>query len=467
MAYPTKKVDDQNQVTDILKHAPRLKLKNTRKEVLRGTVSANGLENTKEKKKKHAVKTKQAVETYPAPKESGAAYTIYDIVEHVNSYIESKSADKADGTQVIVIAHDERIVRLLKEQTFKGNSRVDVIASSDPRDTHGSVHVVEFDTSKHHMTPFHHNLRGIEFNQIDEVAVEEDTGGLVLYYKKRPNGASEKKAIIVDQALRTYSIHESVSHVYYIGAHLIQSRGQARFECFRASGDLMKRTFVGTHKEYERFIDILVGERCTDNRKPDTKVSPMMLETSIRRYLLMGYTIVIAFRNESDIASILSDYLGDAMRAWGRKYVHKQVASTEPYHISIEIKKEGNTPRTIKVDDIDLAPKPDIMTYKPSKKSDVHRNKTGTLLVFDGDYDTKTIKETDEIKKDSYVLDIRGYKACRSMITDLCTVRCKIAIFVGVKSPDDITWYQCTRILAETYLFCEKAEDLTFSEDQQ
>ncbi len=229
----------------------------------------------------------------------------------------------------------------------------------------------------------------------------------------------------------------------------------------------MKRTFVGTHKEYERFIDILVGERCTDNRKPDTKVSPMMLEMSIRRYLLMGYTIVIGFRNESDIASKLNEYLGEAMSAWGSKYENKQVAAADTYHISIDIQKEGNTLRTIKVGDIELESKPQIITYKPSTKGDVHRNKTGTLLVFNRDYDAKTIKETDEIKKDSYVLDIRGYKACRSRITDLCTVRCTIAIFVGVKSPDEITWYQSNRILAERYLFCEKAEDLTFNKEQQ
>jgi hypothetical protein len=439
-AYPSTEDKKNDSLLTVLNAAQRLKISTKKIQRVQGTITDDKTDKKREsinKNKKKAKKVKDAPDKEKTgtekakyqPSNENGAYTVDSLLEFWGS---------TDQEKLRVVTHDARTARVLGKlgvNTSDGEGR-------EP---------IEFDTSKYHMIQFHHTLRGITFTRDDNVPDKINPGDVHLDYR------DAKKRV-----LESTDIYKDISTAYYDGAHRIQCRGQLRFECYRVKGPDVKRVFVGTPAEYAWFIDMLVGARaCQKDDTSDEKVTPMMIEMLVRRSLLMAVNVEFGSSHKE-----LNDYIDAAMSEWGASYTGTLGADTE-ITVSTSYTDRNTKKKTEivqKIEESDLVSKPELQTHKAIRSS-FH---PGTLLVFanDVDYNHDAVKGTEQINVHAHVLDIRGRGACRSMLKDKCTVRCAIAIFVGVDE-SSLSWFDVTRVAADKYYKCALVSDLKLPRSEE
>jgi hypothetical protein len=366
----------------------------------------------------------------------GEAVTVTDILARL----------KGNGRYGSVQTHDPRIARLIA-QLHKGSS---------------SGKKLRFDSGNEPLVEFHHTLRGITFTM---AALEPtlEAGTLVLRYSKGPPSHSgyadaerasvRDEGLVVESALNSITVFDGVTSVYYVSAHLIQCRGHARFECFRAIG-ATSRVFVGTKEEFDSFIDTIAGMESYGTRGVRCHTTPMMLEAAIRRELLKSATVRVETRGSYGAA--LSRYLNMALHVGDWKghnlftcnHATAAVEAVEAVDAVGAADLEEETQISVFVTHLGAEPKlTDVLLESPpiTWEPTDHKPANGTLLVY-----SKVEVEAKALPVGLATVDIRGVVgAYKSAVSDHRNVRCNAVVFVGVKP----IGYARARVVADRYYY--------------
>jgi hypothetical protein len=351
------------------------------------------------------------------------AVTVLDLAAHL------------DSTALSIQTHDVRIEKMIK------------VISAGKSSTKAPV---KFDNGEYPV-PFHHTLRGICFDRLDEEPKKHEKGDLVLRYTTKQDIDQKQMVVtniselttghVIEDAQASYQVCVGVKRAFYVGAHRVQCTGHARFECFRVFGPdeaVVKRSFVGTEAQFSAFIETLAsGDNhrgiCRHDDKSNTRVTPMMVAAWIRRSLFRRRGVTVGYNEENERHGKLKEYLE-------RELLIGEWKDGKDGLVLFKNNKDLNTEIEIAVAGAAAATRvayPPKTIFTKSKKST--QKQKGALYIFhdNDEFDKANLWVLPPADKFPTV-NIRGMKPFKTMIGDTHCVRCDTAIYVSNKELHDI-----------------------------